>query len=70
MSQLAGGRRLLQSSEQNVAINVTVDAPSANADDVADLLRSSSSSGALQQAIAAAGTRPGMDLRPGCHLRA
>lgn len=51
----AAGRRLLADSQDNVGINVTVTAPSANASDVADLLRTSANSGALQQAIAAAG---------------
>ncbi|KAK9814855.1 hypothetical protein WJX73_000289 [Symbiochloris irregularis] len=51
----ASGRRLLADAQDNVGVNVTVTAPSANASDVADLLRTSASNGALQQAIAAAG---------------
>ena len=50
-----GGRRLLQAPPQNVAINVTVQAPKANASNIQALLKSSSQDGSLQQAIGAAG---------------
>lgn len=48
------GRRLLQ-GQQNVAVNITVQAPAVNATDVVELLTNSTRDGSLQDAIAAAG---------------
>lgn len=49
------GRRLLQAGEDSVAVNVTVQAPAANASDIANLLQNTAQTGALQQALAGAG---------------
>ena len=59
-----GGRRLLQAPAQDVAVSVTVQAPSANASDVAALLNSTVQDGSLQDAIARAGVH--MQGKVGC----